>query len=196
MIAKAFIVLILLCLGVLMFLRPTTAENSKANKSKITPAQTSAPQASPQPAQLSVPAVNPITQAAVKAGVLFCVSRINQVATYLTGNSQSGAFLFFPQRAPDQSIFSTSIEVQGPNAAPIYASASFAPLTSGQAGAVYDAVEYVAQSCDFAGKSIFKNLKRIGVIKKDIVILDGGAVRVFLMPAGSGCIVIKKEVVQ
>ena len=45
-------------------------------------------------------------------------------------------------------------------------------------------------------KTIFKNLKREGVLKENIVVLGGGPVKVFLMPAGSGCIVIKKEIVQ
>jgi hypothetical protein len=34
------------------------------------------------------------------------------------------------------------------------------------------------------------------MLKKDIAVLDGGAsTKVFLMPAGSGCLSIKKEVV-
>ena len=203
-----FIVLILIGLCAQIFLRPAVAQASKANKLKTASGQASGPQDSPQPvppaqpappaqaAQLSAPAVNPITQAAVNAGVLSSTSRINQVAAYLTGNSQSGAYLFLPKIQPDRSIFSASLEIQNQNATPIYASASFAPLTSGQAGAVYDAVQYVAQSCDDTEKNIFKGLKRIGVIKKDIVMLDAGAVKIFLMPAGSGCVVIKKEVVQ
>ena len=97
---------------------------------------------------------------------------------------------------PCNDFFSASIEVQTKDATPIYASASFAPLTSGQAGAVYDSVEYMSQSCDYMEKNVFKDLKRTGILKKDIIMLDGGAVKVFLMPAGTGCIVIKKEVVQ
>ena len=124
------------------------------------------------------------------------MSRINQVVTFLTANTKSSAYLFTPQKQPDQSVFSVSLGLEDQNAAAAYASASFAPTTSGQAAAVYDTVQYVAQSCTEVEKSTFKNLKRKGNLGKDIVILDGGAVTVFLMPAGSGCIVIKKEVVQ
>jgi hypothetical protein len=168
-----------------------------------TKAAPAAPKTAPAPAPAAAPAVqapapgvNSITQAAVKAGVLASAGRINQVMTYLTGNSQSGAYLFMPKTLPDQSIFSVSMEIQNPNATPIYASASFAPLTSGQSGAVYDAIQYVQQSCDYVEKNIFKGLKRTGILRKDIVALDGGSVKIFLMPAGTGCIVIKKEVVQ
>ena len=115
---------------------------------------------------------------------------------YLTTNTVSGAYLFIPKTQPDQSFFSASLELQIPNQTPVYASASFAPTTNGRAGAVYDAVQYVSQSCDYEEKNVFKNFKRAGVIKKDVVILDAGIVKIFLMPAGSGCVVIKKEVVQ
>jgi hypothetical protein len=114
------------------------------------------------------------------------------VATALTANTQSGVFIFPVQKQPDQHIFSTSFELIRPDDSTIYASASFFPNQD----AVYDTVEYVNMSCEEVEKNIFKNLKRVGVLKKNIVILDGGAVKVFLMPAGSGCVVIKKEVVQ
>ena len=189
--------------GTLVFPAQATAvESVKIEKPAAAPAQTSAPATAPQPAQAAQPQkpaasnVNSVTLAAVKAGVLACTSRINQVITYITANSQSGAYLFLPKIMPDQSIFSASIEVESRNATPIYASASFAPLTNGSAGAVYDAVEYVAQSCDYTEKNAFKDLARSGILRKDIVMLDGGKVRVFLMPAGTGCNVIKKEVVQ
>ena len=42
----------------------------------------------------------------------------------------------------------------------------------------------------------FAGLKRAGQMKTNITLLDGGpATKVFLMPAGSGCVSIKKEVV-
>jgi len=141
------------------------------------------------------PSVSTVTQAAVKLGVLSSVSRINQVATFLTKGNQSGVFLFPPQQPPDQHVFSTSFELirQDESAeATLYASASFFPNLD----AVYDTVEFVNKSCDELEKTVFKSLKRVGVIKKNIVFFDAGNVKVFLMPAGSGCVVIKKEVVK
>ena len=197
--ARFLLVSLLVGCFALGFLAPSNAQDAKTDKSTAVPGQPSAPPTSPQPtppAQPSPSTVNPITQAAVQSGVLFCVSRINQVTTFLTANTKSSAYLFTPQSQPDQSMFSVSLGLEGQNAAGAYASASFAPTTNGQAAAVYDMVQYVAQSCADVEKTIFKSLKRKGSLGKDIVILDGGAVTVFLMPAGSGCIVIKKEVVQ
>ena len=138
------------------------------------------------------PSVSAVTQAAVKLGILSCVSRINQVATFLTTNNQSGVFIFSPQEQPDRHIFSTSFELIRKDDSTLYASASFFPNQD----AVYDTVEYVEKSCEELEKTVFANLKRISVIKKKIIVLNGGDVKVFLMPAGSGTVVIKKEVIR
>jgi hypothetical protein len=142
-----------------------------------------------QPADSSVHA---LTQAAVKLGVFSCLKRINQVALFLTANNKSGVFIFTPQDAPDEHVFSTSFELIRQDDTTLYASTSFFPNND----AVYDTVEYVERSCEELQQTVFKHLERKGVVKKNIVVLDGGAVKVFLMPAGSGCVVIKKEVVQ
>lgn len=138
------------------------------------------------------PAVNPVIKAAIKLGIRSCINRINQVTSFFTANNLSGAYIFTPQDPPDQHIFSTSFELIRQDESIFYASASFSPNQD----VVYDTVEYVNMSCEEVEKNIFKNLRRIGVLKKNIVLLDSGAVKVFLMPAGSGCVVIKKEVVR
>ena len=138
------------------------------------------------------PSVNAVTEAAVKMGVLSCVSRINQIASFLTTNVQSGVYIFSPKEQPDRHIFSTSFELLRPDDSVLYASASFFPNQD----AVYDTVEYVNMRPEELEKTVFKNLKRVSVLKKKIILLDGGSVKVFIMPAGSGAVVIKKEVIQ
>jgi len=169
------------------------AGTQNANQDRLGPAGVPADgNQKPAAAQPVNPSVNTVTQEAVKIGVLSCVSRINQVATFLTANTMSGVFIFPVKQQPDKHIFSTSFELLRQDNSTIYASASFFPNQD----AVYDTVEYVNKSCEEMEKTVFKKLKRIGVVKKNIVLLNGGAVKVFLMPAGSGCVVIKKEVVQ
>lgn len=162
-------------------------------------AQTAVSEAStepaPAPAQEASSEVSAVTQAAVKAGVLSAASRINQVVTFLTAKTQSSAYLFIPQKQPDRSLFSVSLGLEGEGAQG-YASASFAPTVGGQVAAVYDTVQYLPESCAAVESGTFKNLKRKGTLGKDIVILDGGSTTIFLMPAGTGCVVIRKEVVQ
>ena len=164
---------------------------------KTAPAKVATAQPAPAPAQAPAQTqVNGVTQAAMQAGIIAASGRINQVMNYLTGGSQSGAIPFFPTAQPDKSLFSASLEILPQGGSPIYATTSFAPLPSGGVAAVYDAVQFVPQTCDYVEKNVFKNLKRIGILKSTIVVLDGGPARIFLMPAGTGCVIIKKEVVQ
>lgn len=148
------------------------------------------------PAQTTPPSVNLVTQAAVQAGVLRTASRINQVITFLVGKNKSSAYLFKPASQPDLSLFSVSLGIQEVTGQQRYASASFVPLANGVSAAVYDTVEYSDKSPAELEKSLFKNLKRNGTLGKDTIVLVAGPLTVFLMPAGSGSIVIKKEVVQ
>lgn len=143
----------------------------------------------PQPAN---PSTHAVTQAAVKLGIFSCLKRIDQVATFLTTNARSGVLVLPSNRQPDQHIFSASLEILPPDNSVIYASASFFPNND----AVYDTVQYVEKSCEELERTVFKHLKRVSVLKQNIILLDGGAVKVFLMPAGTGTVVIKKEIVQ
>ena len=154
--------------------------------------------AAPAPAQQSAsPSVNGITQAAVKSGVLACASRINQVANFLTAGSQGiGALLFVSPLDPERQLVSVSMEIPVANASTAYASASFAPNQANGCG-MYESVSYWSQSCDEVSVSKFSEFKKTGVLAKTLAVLDGGqASKVFLMPAGSGCVSIKKEIVQ
>jgi hypothetical protein len=151
-----------------------------------------------KPVQVVNPSVNAVTQAAVNAGALSCASRINQVINFLaTGNQGIGARLYMPAVEPDRKLISVSLEVQNENIPSAYASASFAPNQANGCGAVYEAVMYWNMKCDNVAVKQFAGLKQIGAMRKEITMLDGGPdLKVFLMPAGSGCISIKKEVVQ
>ena len=170
-------------------LSSTTDQSQEPNRPDV-PSEAAA--ARSKPALATNPSVNAVTEAAVKMGILSCVSRINQVASFLTANVKSGVYIFSPKNQPDKHIFSTSFELLRPDDTTLYASASFFPNQD----AVYDTVEYVDIGCEELEKTVFKNLKRVSVLKKNIIFLDGGMVKVFLMPAGSGTVVIKKEVIQ
>ncbi len=188
----SLIILLLFVCSASTLLISTVIRNKKVNESQTVSNQGNTPQTPPQPAQPSVSATSPVAQAAVQAGVISSIQRINQVVTFLTTNNQSGACIFLVQSPPDEHVFSTSFEIVTPNNAIIYATASFFPNQD----AVYDTVEYVNKGGEELATTVFKNLKRVGVLKKNIIMLDGGNVKVFLMPAGSGCVVIRKEIVQ
>jgi len=175
------IVTILICFGI-----GISSVYAQGSKQKTKPSGNTTP-AVAQPAN---PSINPVTQAAVKLGILSSLKRINQVSTYLTANAKSGVLISPAKSQPDQHIFSTSFEILPPDNSTIYASASFFPNND----AVYDTVQYFDKTAKQLEKTVFKQLKRKSVLKKNIILLDGGAVKVFLMPAGTGCVVITKEI--
>ncbi|PKN12248.1 MAG: hypothetical protein CVU69_08640 [Deltaproteobacteria bacterium HGW-Deltaproteobacteria-4] len=167
---------------------PTTAADTKAPGMIAPQSQHSDP----------APVVNGITQATVSAGVLACASRVNQVANFLTSGSQGvGAILFTPPAAPDQELVSVSLEIpmgDGPSA---YASASFAPNQVNGCGSLYETVVFWPATCAEVADKNFGAFKKIGLLSKTVHMLDGGQlVKIFLMPAGDGCVSIKKEIVQ
>lgn len=152
----------------------------------------------PPASQTAVSTVSSITQAAVKAGALACTSRINQVATFLTAGVKGvNAMLFIPPNNRDQQLISVSIEIPSSDASSAYASASFAPNQANGCGGMYETVVYWQQKCDEVASKNFNTLKKMDGFSSNINVLDGGvATKIFLFPAGAGCISIKKEVVQ
>lgn len=161
--------------------------------------QSTTPQGSartPQPSvSLHNAPANAITQTAVQQGVLNCAARINQVTTFLGYTPQAGALLMTPPAQPDQRLLPLAMELPA-EVGTAYVVASFAPNQANGCGATYDAVSYWPQKCDAVAAKQFPGFKSLGQLKKSITVLDGGAAsKIFLMPAGSGCVSIKKEIV-
>ena len=142
--------------------------------------------------------INKITEVADKAGIKSCNGRINQVSNFLTaGVTNVGAMLFYPPKNPDQQLFSVSMELPIKGAASAYASASFAPNQANGCAGMYEKVVYWPQKCDAVVNKNFSKLKKLGALSKTIYVRDGGvSIKIFLMPAGSGCVSIIKEIVQ
>jgi|OpeIllAssembly_1097287.scaffolds.fasta_scaffold158086_2 hypothetical protein len=153
--------------------------------------------AAPAPAKPQVPAqpLNAIATAAANQGVKSCLGRIDQVTRFISTNATIGAFLFNAPDNADKHVYSTSMEVHVADTLG-YATATFAPVGGSGCGAVYDAVTFWPSDCGHTAQTTFAHMKPAGLVKEDIQILEGGpSIRVFLMPAGQGCVAIKKEVV-
>lgn len=173
---------------------PAQAVEKSTEKSTKVPTKT-APTPAAQP-QAAAPPVNQITQAVAQAGVSKCLGRINQISNFLTANTQSGAMLFTAPAEADRRLASVSLEVQAPNALS-YAGATFAPgAGANECSGMYEAVTYWNNTCNDVGSKAFGTFKRANPLRQVIASLEGGpTVRVFLIPAGQGCISIKKEMV-
>lgn len=143
----------------------------------------------------SATAVNPVTQAAAQAGVRACLPRIDQFMQFLSSGGQTGVFLFTPPAQADQRLFSASMEVLIPGGQ-AYASSSFAPVGTEGCGALYETVSWWPNNCTEVARQAFPQLTSGNKLARNIQVLNGSeTLRVFLMPAGAGCVSIKKEVV-
>lgn len=159
------------------------------------------PAASPAPAPTpAAPASpNPIRQAAEQRGFAACGPRVEQVANFLGFGPAAGAYLMTlgssAGKPAEQRLLPLVMEIPlGPTSA--ITSTSFAQTPSGGCSATYDAIVYWPQPCDGVAQAQFGSLRRLGLLKRDVLVLDGGpATKVFLMAAGAGCISVKKEVV-
>lgn len=147
-----------------------------------------------EPAIRSGP-LNPLAQAMKKAGVSSCLDRINQVTNFVAGGHPSGASMFVSPQGANARVSSTSMEILPPQAV-VYASADFAPYGTNECGAVYETINYWPNSCNDVASRQFAQAQNMGPVKSTILTLSGGPnMRIFLMPAGKGCVAIKKEVI-
>lgn len=155
-----------------------------------------AKQASPAKPRAAAKSSNPIANEAARKGVINCKKRIEDVTGAFAKSGSAGAFLFTPQQDANGHVFSTSMEIVTPTSIG-YVSANFSPAGRFGCDASYDAVTYWNVSCAQTAALAFPKIKPAGYIKQAIQILDGGPnLRVFLMPAGQGCVAVKKEVLS
>ncbi len=168
---------------------------SLINDGEVPPPAAAATPVAKTPSVANTGPLNNVAQAAQKAGVVDCLGRINQVSNFLTtGAQQSGASLTISPQTPNERMTSIAFEIKTPQVLS-YASADFAPLTT-SCGGTYEAVTHWQNNCKDVASKGYAQLKFIGVIQSSILVLEGGPqLRVFLMPAGTGCVAIKKEVV-
>ncbi|MDO8351480.1 MAG: hypothetical protein Q7U78_14790 [Gallionella sp.] len=139
------------------------------------------------------PSMGPVANYAAQGGVRQCLGRIDQLSNFLTAGATSGANVFINPREPDRGLTSVSMEVQGNNGLS-YVATAFSPAATSCDG-TYEAITYWGGSCDQVAAS-FPGFKRVNPLRQHIQTLDGGPyAKVYLMPAGQGCISIKKETV-
>ena len=140
-------------------------------------------------------ALNPVTAALQKAGVKRCTSQIQKVTAFLNDKARTGTTVFPLAANPDDSLVSMSSEIISTNAIS-YAGATFAPRADG-CSAVYEQVTHWQNKCEEVHAAQYPGFKPKGVLQAQIkVYYNSAATQVMMVPAGTGCVVIKKEIVH
>ena len=164
-----------------------------ASPTRANPAQ-QAPAPLVPPQKNTVAPLGPVSGYASRQGVRQCLGRIDQISNFMAdGSLGSGASVFLAPGNPDRGLVSVSMEVQGGNGLS-FVNSAFSPSASGCDGE-YVAVTYWAGDCEQVAAG-FPGFRLAAALRQHIVTLDGGPnAKIYLMPAGQGCISIKKEVV-
>ena len=139
---------------------------------------------------------NAITTAFGKMGVKRCLNRIEQVTDSLIAGTKSAVTFFTPTGLQDKDSSFLSVSMEVVSGGLTYASAGFHPRMQSDCGGDYETVTYWQESCDIVASGQYANLKPLGAMLDQVQMLQGvGSIKVFLMPAGQGCIAIKKQVI-
>jgi hypothetical protein len=128
-------------------------------------------------------------------GVKACAHRVSQVTDFLAGDKQtkSAAFIF-PVPAPNNKhLLSMSMSVAAPNAPLAYVATTYAPVSSTGCDASYEAVIYWPKACPEVSSEQFPGARPGNDVGGLAVRVIGPNAVVFLLPAGAGCVSIKKE---
>ncbi|MEI8210055.1 MAG: hypothetical protein WCG16_12670 [Methylococcales bacterium] len=140
--------------------------------------------------------LNPLATVMGSAGVSHCQGRVQQVTEFLTNGANSGATLLLPTDYLNDHLVSASLEViDGPIV--FYANVDFAPLVAYGCDASFESVVYWPDSCEKVAKVQFKEAKNTGKMRQQISVLTASSnnLQIFLMPAGNGCVSIKKQAI-
>jgi hypothetical protein len=137
-----------------------------------------------------------ISRAAQNAGLQTCKPAIDKVNRYLIGDGISSGVLFSAPENANARIVTSSIVIENKQGL-TYATASYSPYGDVACGVSYEAVTYWKESCTELSSKVLRDMPRMDPLGKKIIMLDGGpSMRMFLMPAGTGCVQIKKEVLH
>ena len=146
------------------------------------------------PQQTRQATVNPLASAMGKAGVSHCQGRVQQVTDFLANGTNSGASLLLPPDHLNDHLVSASLEVFDGSTL-FYANMDFSPLIAYGCDASFESVAYWPENCEKVANVQFKEAKNTGKMRKHIGVLTAGSnLQIFLMPAGNGCVSIKKQV--
>ena len=144
----------------------------------------------------NVAAGNVITSAAKKLGVIRCASRVEQHERFFSQQSNPvSALSFVAPRDANNRLFSLSSEIVEQNDS-VYVSSTYAPSGKDECAATYDLVKYWPNSCAEVASKVYFQFGNPTTLARNITALGRDpSVKVFLMPAGEGCVSIKKEIV-
>lgn len=138
-----------------------------------------------------------VTMAAVQKGVLTCANQIDKVAKFTGFGPGSAAAILPLTEQPDRSMVAMFMANSVGKDQKAFVSATFAPGQANGCAATYDAVAYWDEACTEVSQKYYSSLEpRIGWDDSVSLLEAGSYTKVVLLKAGSGCVSIKKELLD
>ncbi|HED40624.1 MAG TPA: hypothetical protein ENJ13_09375 [Chromatiales bacterium] len=145
---------------------------------------------------VNVNANDQVKDIAKDVGYRSCLSTVSDIEDFFGNKVSYGSWSFWARENPDEQIFNSTLELTYGDGIQLV-DFTVAPTKDGQCSFVYTRTFYSPKSClattknDYMSKAEFK-----GEINKSVSgFSEKGGVKWLLTPAGSGCLVQKKEIV-
>lgn len=139
-------------------------------------------------------AENIVVKQAREAGVEQCLPAIEKIANFLIEDGNAGVRSVWNSKTPDKQAFSAVIE-RNYSDGTIVTNLNVTPVSTGQCYVEYAKIIQFDKSC-LATAQEYKDAKYIGEVNKEVGAFDHNGVDVYLIPSGSKCIVLRKEIIM
>lgn len=141
-------------------------------------------------------APHPVAQQLFQAGAISCAARAHQLASVL-GNGKETSVLQVPQSNPDKSLITVNLiqlESSTQNSLTLIA---LAPNQAVGCGASFQTLSYSDKACPKALEQAYPSAKHQPVAATGALLVTlTRTARVLATPAGTGCMVLKQEIVE
>lgn len=140
------------------------------------------------------PGDNIIVQAAQRANLQTCMPQLKSVSDFLIAGAPHGAFVTQHARQPDRQLFSAIIERVDQMGSHVI-TLNLSPAPMGGCAIEYSQVTSWSEPCQKVAGGAFAGYKVKGGLVKNVSVLEREPLlHTFLMPTGTGCVSVKREV--
>jgi len=145
-------------------------------------------------AQPSLAGEGKITQMARQAGISACLSTIAKLEQHFGNKRSYGSWSFWSNKQTNKQPFNASMEISYKDGSTLV-DFTVIPAADGTCSYAYTRTWYSPNDCIATAKhSFMSGAKHKGQINTRILAFTLGAAEFLLQPAGTGCLVQKKEV--
>lgn len=136
---------------------------------------------------------NVVLKQAKQVGINHCITAVEKISNFLA-DGPHGAHTVWHNQTPDDSAFTSAIERTYSDGS-MLSTVTVARTNTGACYTEYEKVFYMPKGCIGVAQGL-EGAEYKGELNANVVRLDHDGVNVYLMPAGNGCVVTRKEIIM